>query len=178
MARFLLKRILLMVLTVWLLSLIVFGAGQVLPGNLGRAMLGPFADQRAVDALNHEMGVDRPLLVQYAGWVSGFVQGDMGNSYAYRAPVAQLVVTALGNSAKLALVAFIIVVPISLIGGVVAAIHVGRLADRLISLVGLAATVVPEFVSGIAFILVFGVWLKWLPISATWPKGADIWTQV
>ena len=75
MARFLLKRVALSVITLWLLSVIVFTAGQVLPGNVGRAMLGPFADQRAVDALNHEMGTDRPLLVQYGDWVSRFVQG-------------------------------------------------------------------------------------------------------
>ncbi len=115
-------------------------------------MLGPFADQRAVDALNHEMGTDRPLVVQYADWVSKLVQGDMGNSYAYRAPVAGFVGTALLHSAKLALVAFLLVVPLSLLGGVIAALHVGRPVDRIITTVGMSATIVPEFVSGIAFI--------------------------
>ena len=57
----------------------VFLGGQVLPGNVGRAMLGPFADQRAVDALNHELGTDRPLLVQYATGSPDFVHGDMGS---------------------------------------------------------------------------------------------------
>src|SRR4051812_34510636 len=110
MAKFLLKRLFLLAVTIWLLSMIVFAAGQLLPGNLGRAMLGPFADQRAVDALNHEMGTDRPVLVQYTDWVSRFVRGDMGKSYAYRAPVVDFIAPALGNSAKLALVAFFVVV--------------------------------------------------------------------
>ena len=63
--------------------MLVFVGGQVLPGDIGRAILGPFADQRAVDALNHELGVDRPLLVQYGDWICDFVHGDMGTSYIY-----------------------------------------------------------------------------------------------
>jgi peptide/nickel transport system permease protein len=178
MARFLLKRVALSLITLWLLSVIVFTAGQVLPGNVGRAMLGPFADQRAVDALNHEMGTDRPLLVQYGDWISRFVQGDMGRSYAYRAPVAPFVGNALANSAKLALVAFLLVVPLSLAMGVTAALHAGRPVDRAIMVAGMSATIVPEFVSGIILILIFGVWLRWLPISATWPPGAGFFGQL
>jgi peptide/nickel transport system permease protein len=177
MARFLLKRLFLLLVTIWLLSVIVFAAGQVLPGNLGRAMLGPFADQRAVDALNHEMGTDRPLVVQYVDWIGHFAQGDMGKSYAYRAPVAGFVATALGHSAKLALVAFLMVVPLSILGGVVSALYVGRWPDRVITTVGMSATIVPEFVSGIAFIIIFGLWLRWLPISATWPRDAGLGEQ-
>jgi peptide/nickel transport system permease protein len=175
---FLLKRILFSLATLWLLSLLVFAGGRMLPGNVGRAMLGPFADQKAVDVLNHEMGTDRPLLVQYGDWISGFAVGDLGKSYAYRAPVAPLVATAVGNSAKLALVAFLLVVPLGIFGGVIAALYRGRPADRIISVVGLSATIVPEFVSGIVLILVFGVWLRWFPISATWPDGAGVLTQL
>lgn len=165
-------------MTLWILSVLVFAGGQILPGNVGRAILGPFADQRAVDALNHEMGTDRPLLVQYGDWISGFVKGDMGRSYAYRAPVAPFVETALAHSARLALVAFLLVVPLGILGGVIAALNVGRPIDRVISIAGLSATIVPEFVSGIVLILIFGVWLEWLPISATWPAGAGVFTQL
>lgn len=177
MIAFLLKRLGLSLVTLWLLSVMAFAGAQVLPGNLGRAVLGPFADQRAVDTLNHEMGTDRPVLVQYVDWISRFVVGDMGQSYAYRTPVAPLVTTALINSAKLALVAFLLVVPLGILGGIVAALNVGRPVDRGITIFGLSATIVPEFVSGIVLILIFGVWLKWLPISATWPNGAGPVTQ-
>ncbi len=178
MIAFLVKRAVLSLVTLWLLSVIVFAGAQVLPGNVGRAMLGPFADQRAVDALNHEMGTDRPLLVQYGDWVSRFAVGDMGRSYAYRAPVAPFLGTALVNSAKLALIAFVLVVPLGILGGVIAALNYGRPLDRTITVVGLSATIVPEFVSGIVLILIFGVWLQWLPISATWRDGAGPLTQI
>jgi peptide/nickel transport system permease protein len=177
MLAFLLKRLGLSLVTLWLLSVMAFTGAQVLPGNIGRAMLGPFADQRAVDVLNHEMGTDRPVLVQYADWVSRLAVGDMGKSYAYRTPVAPLLITALGNSAKLALVAFVLVVPLGILGGVIAALNVGRPIDRTLTIVGLSATIVPEFVSGIVLILIFGVWLRWLPISATWPNDAGLATQ-
>jgi len=150
----------------------------MLPGNVGRAMLGPFADQVAVDALNKEMGTDRPLIVQYGSWVSDLARGDLGTSYAYRKPVSQFLTTAAINSAKLAAIVFVIVVPLGILGGIVAALYRGRLPDRTISITGLSATVVPEFVSGIVLILIFGVWLRWFPISATWPANSGFFTQV
>lgn len=177
-SRYILKRTLLALLTLWLLSVLVFAGGHLLPGNVGRTMLGPFADQAAVDVLNHEMGTDRPVLVQYGEWISGFVSGDLGMSYAYRTPVADFLGTALLNSMKLAAVAFVLVVPLGILGGVIAALHRGRPTDRILSVVGLSATVVPEFVSGILLILIFGVWLRWLPISASWEDGAGPMTQL
>lgn len=156
----------------------VFFGGQVLPGNVGRAILGPFADEASVQALNQSLGLDRPYLVQYWDWVSHFVQGDMGMSYMFRAPVAPFVLDALGNSLKLAAVAFIIVVPLGILGGVVAALNHNRPLDRIISLGGLTATVLPEFVTGIVLILIFSIWLNWLPVTATWPEGAGFWTQI
>ena len=161
-----------------MLSVIVFAGSQLLPGNVGRAMLGPLADQRAVDNLNHELGVDRPVLVQYADWIVHFAEGDMGMSYTLRHPVTDFVVAAMVNSLKLALVAFVLVVPLSIFGGVWAALHVGRPIDRIITIFGLSTTVLPEFVSGIVLILIFAVWLQWLPISASWPDGAGPFTQI
>src|SRR5207245_8198707 len=175
---FLVRRLALSLVTLFLLSVMVFLGGQVLPGNVGRAILGPFADQRAVDTLNHSLGVDRPLLVQYGTWIWNFMHGDMGTSYIFRAPVAPFVIDALGNSMKLALVAFVLVVPIGILGGVVAALNLNRPLARILSLGGLSVTVLPEFVTGIILILIFGVWLRWLPIAAAWPKGAGFLTQL
>ena len=172
------KRLLLSLITLWLLSVIVFAGGQLLPGDVGRAILGPLADARAVANLNHQLGVDRPLLVQYWDWISHFVTGDMGMSFTLRVPVAPLMGTALANSALLGVVAFAMVVPLGILGGVFAALNVGRPVDRIISIVGLSATVVPEFVSGIVLILIFGVWLDWLPITASWPEGSGPLTQI
>ena len=176
--RFVALRVLLALITLWLLSMIVFAGGQLLPGDVGRAILGPLADARAVAALNHQLGVDRPLLTQYTGWITHFVRGDMGESYAFRAPVAPFIGSALWNSAKLGALAFVVVVPLGIAGGVYAALHSGRWIDRVISIGGLTATVVPEFVSSIVLILIFGVWLQWLPIEATAPAGAGFFTQL
>jgi peptide/nickel transport system permease protein len=176
--RFIGVRLLLAIITLWLLSVIVFVGGQLLPGDVGRAILGPLADARAVAALNHQLGVDRPLLTQYAGWIGHFLRGDMGESYSYRAPVAPFIGDALLNSAKLGALAFIVVVPLGIAGGVYAALHEGRWIDRTISIAGLSATVVPEFVSSIVLILVFGIWLQWLPIEATFPPGSNVFVQL
>ena len=165
-------------LTLFLLSLLVFAGGHLLPGDVGRAILGPLAEQSAVLALDHQLGADRPLIVQYATWIAGFVTGDLGQSLIYRAPVADFLGAALGNSLKLAAVAFVIVVPLGILGGVVAALNVRTWIDRTITIVGLSATIVPEFVSGIALILVFGIWTHTFPISAQWPKGAGLFEQL
>ncbi|HEX5468307.1 MAG TPA: ABC transporter permease [Gaiellaceae bacterium] len=178
MARFLLKRLGLAVVTLWILSIIVFVGAQVLPGNVGRAILGPLADKSVVDSLNEQLGVDRPLVVQYADWISSFFQGDLGQSLVFGRPVSGLVSDALVNSLKLAAVAFVIVVPLSIVGGIIAALHEGRLLDRFITVSGLSATVIPEFVSGILVILVFGLWLDLLPITAQAPEGSGFFTQL
>jgi peptide/nickel transport system permease protein len=178
MALYLLKRLGLALLTLVLLSLIIFFATQVLPGNPGRAILGPFASESAVNALNHTLGVDRPLLSQYWSWVSGVVHGDMGTSYQFRLPVSTFLWPALGRSLKLAAVAFVIVVPLSILGGVVAALYRGRAADRGISVAGLSLSTIPEFVSGIVLIVVFGIALKVLPVTASAPAGSAFPTQL
>jgi peptide/nickel transport system permease protein len=176
--RFLLRRVGLALVTLWLLSLIVFLASHALPGDVGRRILGPFADPRSVASLDHSLGVDRPLPVQYLSWIGGFLHADLGTSLAFHLPVSQLLGRGLVNSLKLGLVAFLIVVPLGVLGGVLAALRRGGLVDRLVTIVGLSATVIPEFVSSIVLIIVFSVTLKVLPISAQFPPGADPLTQL
>lgn len=165
------RRLGLALLTLTLLSIVVFAGAQLLPGDVGRAILGPLADPEAVAAINHEVGADRPAVETYLAWIGHFLTGDMGRSYTFRSPVAPFVGNALLNSVKLAAVAFVIVVPLSIAAGVYAAMRAGRWQDRAISVVSLSLTVVPEFVSAIALILVLGIWLRWLPISATTRPG-------
>ena len=177
MATFLLKRLGLIVVTLFILSLIVFLAGQVLPGDPGRAILGPFAAKSAVQALDTQLGVNRPLVTRYLSWIGGAVHGNFGESYALQAPVGPFLRAALINSVKLALLAFVVVVPLGIFGGVVAALNAGRPLDRIISVTGLSLTTVPEFVSGIVLIVVFGVELKLLPVSASAGAGASVGSQ-
>ena len=173
MAMFLVRRLGLMLLTLWILSLIVFFAGQVLPGDPGRAILGNLAAPSAVKALDDQLGVGQPLLIRYLHWIGGLFHGDMGTSYSYRTAVATLVGGALLNSVKLAALAFVVVVPLGIAGGVVAALHAGRPLDRVISVAGLSAATVPEFVSGIVVIVIFSTELHWLPSGASAGPGAS-----
>jgi peptide/nickel transport system permease protein len=178
MGRFLLKRLGLAVITLWLLSVLVFFGTQVLPGNVARRILGPFADQAAVDNLNEELGTDQPLLTQYWDWITDLLTGDLGNSLALGVPVSELIGDALVNSLKLAALAFVLVVPLAIFGGVLAALRRDRLTDRVITIGGLTLSVVPEFVTGIILILVFGLWLDILPVSAQAPPGSGFFTQL
>jgi peptide/nickel transport system permease protein len=157
---------------------IVFLAGQKLPGDPGRAILGPLAQESGVRQLDHKLGVDRPLLTQYKDWMTNLLHGDLGTSYEYNRPIAPMIRSALANSLKLALVAFLMCVPLSILAGVVAALSYGNWPDRTISVIGLSALGLPEFVSGVFLILIFGIWLNVLPLDATPPPGAGVGTQV
>jgi peptide/nickel transport system permease protein len=178
MGRFILRRIALALVTLWLLSVIVFVACEVMPGDVARSILGPTAAPETVEALNEELGTDQPVFVRYGDWVAGIFQGDLGESYAFRRPVDEMIGPALWNSAKLAFLAFLLVVPLGILGGVVAALHEGRAADRAISVGGLSASAIPEFVWAVVVILVFGIWLDVLPVAAQAPPGASFLTQV
>src|ERR1700738_3348821 len=178
MTRFLARRIALAIVTLFLLSILVFVASQLLPGNIGRNVLGPFASEADVARLNPQLGVDQPVYVQYIQWIGRLLHGNLGNSLQYKVPVIELLGPSLINSLKLAGVAFLLVVPLSILGGVVAALRRGTVIDRAITLTGLSLTAVPEFISAIVLILIFGVLLKWLPVTAAFPIDADFVTQV
>ena len=179
MPRFIARRLGLALITVLLISMLIFIGTQLMPGDVARRVLGPFATTAAVDALNARLGTDRPVLVQYWDWISHAVRGDLGfPAISSTRPVTELLGRALANSAKLAAVAFVIVVPLSILGGVVAALRRDRLIDRIITVGGLSATVIPEFVSGIILILVFAIWLDWLPGTAAAPLGSGFFVQL
>jgi peptide/nickel transport system permease protein len=178
MARYLMARLALAILTLFLLSILVFFVGQILPGNPSRSILGNFASEEAVAQLDKQLGLDKPVLIQYWEWVSAIPQGDLGRSYQYQAPVSSFLFPALSQSLKLAAVAFVIVVPLSILGGVFAALHRGRTLDRVISITGLSLSTVPEFVSGVVLIVVFAIQLDVLPVAASAPPGSGFLTQV
>jgi peptide/nickel transport system permease protein len=174
----LVKRILLGLVTLWVLSVVIFLMAQVLPGDVARRILGPFADQRAVDALSHQLGTDRSPLTQYLDWIGGVLTGDLGESQSLRRPVTEVLWPALQNSAKLAVLAFVIVVPLSVFGGVTAARHEGQRRDRVISIGGLSATAIPEFVWAVTLLIVFSLGLGLFPSTAQFPDGAGPLTQL
>jgi peptide/nickel transport system permease protein len=177
-ALYVAKRLGLALITLLVLSAVVFAIAQLLPGNVGRAVLGQYASEEAVAEYNRLHGVDRAAVVQYLDWLGGVARGDLGESLARERPVWDILEPALVNSLKLGLIAFLLVVPVGILGGVLAGLRVGRLTDRTITVVGLSLVVVPEFVSGLVLILVFSIWLGWLPVTAQWEDGAGVLTQV
>ena len=172
MARLIGRRLLLMVPTLILVSILVFALAEVLPGNLGRFILGPYATQSAVDQLNHSLGMDKPIYTRYVEWAGHFVTGHWGSSYQYTAPVFPFVMHALGNSLLLAGFALVIIVPTSIFVGVYAGLRRDSFLDRAITISSLSMTVIPEFVSGVILIVIFSVTLHWLPVNALPPQGS------
>ena len=150
----------------------MFATAQLLPGDVGRAVLGRDAPPEAVAAYNKEHGTDRPAVVQYVDWLTSAVQGDFGESLAQSVPVWDIVQPALANSMKLALFAFLVFVPLGILGGILAGLRVGGPTDRGITVVGLSLAVIPEIVTGLVLILIFSIWLGWLPVTAQWEPGA------
>ncbi|WP_328916897.1 MULTISPECIES: ABC transporter permease [unclassified Streptomyces] len=172
MRHFLLRRLAAVPVTLFALSFLVFAATQILPGDVGRVVLGREASDASVRLLDHQLGLDRPLLSQYARWLGHFVTGDWGTSYTLHTPVRGLLLDRLGHSLPLALTAFAVLVPVALGLGVLAGLSHDRPLDRLISTAGLALGATPEFVTGIVLLLVFSVRLHWLPASAQTDPGA------
>jgi peptide/nickel transport system permease protein len=170
MGRYLLRRLGLTAITLVLVSFAVFAAAEVLPGDVGRTILGPYASQQQVDQLNHQLGADEPLVKRYFTWAGNFVQGDWGTSPIQNVAVRPLVLERLKNSLILGGFALLLIVPFSVALGVFAALHYGRALDRVISIAGLSFVALPEFVVGVVVIVVFAVQLGWLPVSSQVPE--------
>lgn len=177
MVVYVLRRLALAVVTLFLLTLIVFAISNVLPQDVARAILGPFAPAESVAQLNKQLGTDQPLLVQYWRLLKGIVTFDFGTSYQSGQKVTELIGQTLSNSAKLAILALLLTVPLGVVGGVAAALRKGRLADKVIVTLGLAGSAIPEFVTSTFLIVILGLQLNVLPVLATWPDGAGIGTQ-
>jgi peptide/nickel transport system permease protein len=171
LALFVVRRLVLGIITLFILSIIVFASAQVLPGNPARAVLGPLAAPSAVAALSKQLGTNKPVIDQYGTWLGHLVSGNLGKSEQTQGAIAPVLGSALVHSLELAALAFVIVVPLGILGGVVAALNYGKPLDRILSVFGLSATVIPEVVSSIVLIIVFGLWLNVLPISATGGSG-------
>lgn len=178
MARYIIRRLLLAVVTLWLVTAVVFFATHILPGNVALRILGPFAQRSAIDSLNEELGMNRPIFSQYTDWIGGVLHGDLGTSLKYNQPVTTILFPALIYSLKLAALAFVLLVPLSILGGIVAALNRGKIADRIITIGGLSAAMVPEFVWAVILVLVFGIQLSLFPVTAIPKDGASIVGQI
>ena len=124
------KRLGLGLLTLLIISIIIFSATEMLPGDLAKAMLGQSATEETLAAFRRELGLDLPAHTRYLNWLSGAVQGDFGTSLANRRPISDLISARLGNTLFLALYAAAIAVPLSLMLGILAALFRNSIFDR------------------------------------------------
>lgn len=157
------SRLLIAVITLVIVSLAVFLATALLPGDTATILLGQAATPEAVEGLRKAMHLDEPALFRFIRWGLGLLQGDLGTSYANDMPVAQLIAGRFVNSMKLAGVTALFSVPIALMLGITAAMLRGSLYDRIVTIVTIGVISVPEFMVATSAVLLFAVYLKWLP---------------
>ena len=179
MTAFLVRRLVGALAALLAASVLIFAAVELLPGSPASAVLGRDASPDAVRILTHRMHLDRPASTRYADWLEGFVHGDLGDSSvaqaqgAEHAPIWHLISGPLKNSVILATITALLMIPLSLGLGTLAAVRAARPTDHIISLGSLAAISLPEFVIGSLLVAVFFVGLHVLPPVAIVPPGAD-----
>lgn len=178
MKRFILKRVASMVVTLWLLSTIVFVIVNVLPGNVGRKVLGGMALEQDVVRLNERLGTNKPLLTQYWVSIKRVFTLNFGDSYRSQVPVSDIIFPALGRSAKLAILALIITVPLSIAAGIYAARRQDKPVDRVIVTTGLSTSAIPEFVTATVLLVLFAVKFKLGKAFANPPAGTSLFGQL
>ncbi|MFG5408754.1 ABC transporter permease [Piscinibacter sakaiensis] len=172
MARFLLRRLAGTLLTLWLASAVVFVALDLLPGNAAQVMLGETATPQAVQALERRLGLDRPPLERYLGWLQGLLRGELGVAVSYEAPVAELLRERMAVTLPLAALAMAATTLLALGLGVYAASRHGRLGDVGVMAASQLGIALPSFWLAILLVLLFSVQLQWFPAG-----GFPGWTE-
>jgi peptide/nickel transport system permease protein len=167
MLRFLIRRVLLLGVTLLVTSVIVFGLTQLLPGDIARLILGRDAGPAALEALRAEFGLNEPVHMQYLNWLGGFLTGDWGRSFSSGNPAVQpLVLNRLANSLRLMLMTMALAIPLSILLGVIAALRENTWIDSAISVMSLSVVGLPEFVTGLVLINLFALGLRWFPATS------------
>jgi len=175
-AAYIRRRLILMVLVLFGVTVVIFGMVRILPGDPAFLILGDRATDQKAAELREQLGLNRPVLEQYWLFVSGFARGDMGQSLLYRQPVGQLVLARVPVSLALAAYAMALAAIITLFFGIVAAVNKGRWPDQLIRVGFLFALTTPNFWFGILLILLFGLTLHWFPVAGFGETGPEhIW---
>lgn len=174
-----LKRVGLGLLTLFLVSALIFAGTQILPGDVASAILGQNATPEALATLRESLGLNQPVLARYFAWLAGFVTGDLGTSLANQQPVADLLWPRFWNTMALAAFAAVISVPIAILLGLITAVKRGGIFDRVINIVALAFVSLPEYFLGLLLILFLSIRFNLLPSLADTYEGMTFleWVQ-
>ncbi len=174
MFRLIIRRLALGLLTLVLVSGIVFVAVEALPGDACTAYLGRMAQGKRLENCRRDFGLERPALTRYVEWTAAAVQGDLGISLKRNKPISDIIGPRLRNTLVLGLAATMIGVPIAVLLGIIAGLWRDRPVDLWVSTTAILAMTIPEFVSATMLILVFSIWLGWLPGIVTTPPDAPL----
>ncbi len=165
MLNYLLKRLLTLLPTVFFVTVIIFGLQQLLPGDPAIMLAGEDQDPSVIAYLQKKMHLDEPLPVRYAYWIGGVLQGDLGESLRIQKPVLELIQEKLPVTLELAGLAMLIALLIGIPAGIISAVAKDTVWDYAANVVALWGLSTPNFWLGILLILLFSVWLGWLPAS-------------
>ena len=170
MRDYLIKRILLALGVIFAISAITFFVLNIVPGDPVRVMVGDMADEATIQRVREQMGLNKPVLEQYANWLTNMLHGDFGTSYTQRKAVVTLMGQAFGTTVKVAAFAYIFALALGLVVGVVAAVNHGRAADRILMALSIFGISAPSFWMAVILQIVFALTLKWFPLSGikTW----------
>ncbi|ACL57866.1 ABC transporter permease [Methylobacterium nodulans] len=170
-----LGRIVVALVTLLVVSFTIFCATELLPGDVAEVLLGQAATPEAVAGLRAAMHLDKPAVLRFLRWIGGLATGDLGTSYANHLPVAQLIGGRLVNTLKLAAVTAVFSVPVALGLGIAAAVLRGSLFDRVVTALTIGVISVPEFMVATSAVLLFAVYLKWLPALSFTNEVQSLW---
>lgn len=170
MAEYLLKRVLQAIGVVLAISMITFFILNIVPGDPVQMMLGDFATPETIEKVRHQMGLDKPIIMQYLSWLVNMVKGDFGTSYFQHVAVVTLLVNSFKITAKLGIIAYLIAVAIGLTFGILAAVFHNKWVDKVLMTTAITGISAPNFWVAIILQIYFGLTLKWFPIS-----GQDTW---
>ncbi|WP_371412533.1 ABC transporter permease [Neorhizobium sp. T25_13] len=162
-------------LTLLIVSFAVFFATAMLPGDTATILLGQAATPEAVAGLRAAMHLDEPAFLRFGRWLIGLLQGDLGISYVNNLPVAQLIGARFVNTMRLAGIVTLFAVPLSLMLGITAAMFRGSVYDRIVTILTIGVISVPEFMIATSAVLLFSVYLKWLPALSFASDVTSFW---
>lgn len=158
--KYLAKKLFTLIITLFIVSLLAFLAFQIIPGNAAVLRLGTSGTPEQVEQLKQEMGLDRPIIIQYGDWLGSFLSGDMGISYTYNMPVEDMIAEKLPSTAALVLLGCLLMIGLSIPIGIFTARHAGGVVDRIMTVLNQMLMSIPPVFVGILFSFVFGITLR------------------
>lgn len=174
MKKQILHRLLLGVLTLWLVSVLIFVGTELLPGDVASAILGQNGTPETIAALRLQLGLDQPAVYRYLHWLSGVLHGDLGTSLANNQPIGAELLPRLANTLFLAVYAALIATPLAVVLGIASAVWRGSWFDRMANTLTLMSISVPEFFVGYVLVIFFAIRLAWFPSLALVDPDASL----